>query len=210
VSIANYSQLKSTVADWLNRGDLTAVIPAFINLAESRFNRDLRVRQMIQRAEATTDSGDNYVTLPGDWLEARSVKASVNGQMVSLQYLTLEAVDRVQRDRAYAGGQAQYFTVIGNRLELIPTPPTGTDVEMLYYGKIPALSDQNTSNWLLETWPDMYLYGTLAHTAPYLKDDERLSVWAALYDRALDEIRLSDDRAQHSSFNLRMRARTLG
>jgi hypothetical protein len=205
-----YTELKADIADWLNRDDLTARIPSFIKLAEARFNRDLRVRQMVKRATSETDSGENYVTLPGDWLEARSIKANVNGQLVALQYLTIEGTDAFLRRRAFEPGQASFFNITGNRLEIIPTPPDGTTVEMVYYAKIPALSDESASNWLLETWPDMYLYGTLAHTAPYLKDDERIATWASLYDRGLDEIKLADDRAQHASFNLRMRAKSIG
>jgi len=205
-----YDELKADVADWLNREDLATRIPSFIKLAEARFNRDLRVRQMIKRAVAETDSGENYVTLPGDWLEARSIKAAVAGQLVALQYLTIEGTDRLQRERAFEVGQPAYFNITGNRLEIIPRPPDGTQVEMIYYGKIPALSDESTSNWLLDLWPDMYLYGTLAHSAPYLKDDDRIETWASLYDRGLSEIRLADERAQHSSFSLRMRAKSIG
>lgn len=201
----NYSQLQADIADWLNREDLAAKIPTFIKLAEARFNRDLRVRQMISRAGAETDSGENYITLPGDWLEARQIRASVNGRLVSLEYLTLESGDRIPQT-----GPPQYFNITGNRLELIPAPPDGTEVEMVYYSKIPALSSETPTNWLLDTWPDMYLYGTLAHTAPYLKDDDRIDTWAALYDRGLAEIRLAGDRAPHSSFALRTRARPIG
>ena len=200
----NYAQLQADVADWLNREDLTDKIPSFIRLAEARFNRDLRVRQMIKRAVSETDSGDDYITLPADWLEARQIRSAVNGRLTSLEYLTLEAADN------YSHGPLRYFNVTGNRLQLIPNPPDGTEVEMVYYGKIPALSSEEPSNWLLDTWPDMYLYGTLAHTAPYLKDDERISVWAALYASGLEEIRLAEDRARHSSFSLRSRARSIG
>jgi len=210
VSIANYSELRSTVADWLNRGDLTATIPSFIKLAEARFNRDLRVRQMIKRATTETDSGENYVTLPGDWLEARNIQTIEGGVPVALEYMTLEQADDYKRARASATGKSRYFNVTGNQLELIPEPPIGTPIEMTYYAKIPVLSDEAPSNWLLATWPDMYLYGTLAHTAPYLKDDERVAVWAAFYDRALAEIQLADEKAQYSGSVLKMRARSIG
>ena len=203
--MSTYAQLRADIADWLNRDDLTNQIPTFIRLAEARFNRDLRVRQMVKRAVSETDSGANHVTLPGDWLEARLIRADLNGRLAVLEYLTLEGGDNYHHP-----GPARYFNITGNRLELIPAPPDGTEVEMIYYGKIPALSDEEPTNWLLDTWPDQYLYGTLAHTAPYLKDDERVATWAALYDRGLEEIRLADDRAHHSKFNLRARARSIG
>lgn len=210
MSVSTYDELKATVADWLNRGDLAAVIPSFISLAEARFNRDLRVRQMIKRATAETDSGENYVTLPGDWLQARNIQIYEGSIPIALEYMTLEQADDYKRQRGSVSGSARYFNVTGNQLEIVPEPPAGTSIEMAYYEKIPALSESSQSNWLLSTWPDMYLYGTLAHTAPYLKDDERIAVWAALYDRGLEEIRLADERAQYSGSSLKMRARSIG
>jgi hypothetical protein len=207
---STYASLQADIADWLNRQDLTARVPSFIRLAEARFNRDLRVRQMIKRAVAVADGAENYFTLPTDWLQARQIRAAMNGRLVALEYLTLEGGDDYTQARAGAGGVPRYFNLTGNRLEIIPRPPENTEVEMVYYGRIPALSDETPSNWLLETWPDMYLYGTLAHTAPYLKDDDRIATWAALYDRGLEEIRLADDRAHHASFSLRMRAKPIG
>lgn len=210
MSINTYTELKDAIGDWLNREDLAATIPAFIKLAEARFNRDLRVRQMIKRATAETDSGENYVTLPGDWLEARNIQIYEGSIPVALEYMTLEQADDYKRQRGSVSGPARYFNVTGNQLELIPEPPSGTQIEMAYYSKIPALSESAQSNWLLSTWPDMYLYGTLAHTAPYLKDDDRIDVWAALYDRGLAEIRLADEKAQYSGSTLKMRTRAIG
>jgi hypothetical protein len=209
VSIADYSALKSAVADWLNREDLTVTIPTFISLAEARFNRDLRVRQMIKRATTETDSGENYVTLPSDWLEARNIQIYEGSIPVALEYLTLEQADDYKRRRGSVSGAARYFNVTGDQLELIPEPPIGTPIEMAYYAKIPPLAECQ-SNWLLTTWPDMYLYGTLAHSAPYLKDDERIDTWAALYDRGLAEINLADEKAQYSGSVLKMRTRSIG
>ena len=45
MAITNYTELKSSLADWLNRSDLTTVIPDFITLAESQFNREIRNRK---------------------------------------------------------------------------------------------------------------------------------------------------------------------
>jgi hypothetical protein len=206
--MSTYAQLKQDIADWLNRNDLTDQIPVFIRLAEARLNRELRVRQMIKRAVSFTDSNDNYVTLPGDWLEARHIRVGVNGKLEALEYFTLEDIDKGQR--SLLSGRPRYFNLIGNRLQIFPEPPNDTEVEMVYYGRIPALSSQETSNWLLAEWPDVYLYGALMHTAPYLKDDERTAVWASLYSSGIEEIRLSDARAKHSSFSLRSRPKSFG
>lgn len=202
---ATYASLKTSIADWLNRGDLTDVIPHFIELAEARFNRDLRVRQMVKRSTAQLDEG--YITLPGDWLEAKNIQINTSFGPRKLEYVTLEQADQLRLGAGDAAGDPHYFNITGSQLEIIPNPSGDPEIEMTYYAKIPALSSQNTSNWLLTSWPDMYLYGSLAHAAPYLKDDERVAVWAAFYDRALQEITDSDARAQYSGSVLKSRAR---
>ncbi len=52
MSISTYAELQTAVGNWLNRADLTARIPEFIELFEARVKRDLRVRQMEKRATA--------------------------------------------------------------------------------------------------------------------------------------------------------------
>lgn len=56
MALDTFAGLKATIADYLNRDDLTSVIPSFITIAEAKFNRKLRVRQMVKRATATLDT----------------------------------------------------------------------------------------------------------------------------------------------------------
>lgn len=200
----DYAELKETIADWLMRQDLNAVIPSWIKLAEARFNRELRTQQMVVRAQATLEPGQQYVTVPGDWLEAWNIQ--VNGDTPRrLTYMTLEAADELKRRGRQSSGEPRHFNVTGSQFEVIPVPQNETDIELAYFAKIPALSNQNPTNWLLEQWPDAYLYGALAHSAPYLKDDQRVATWAAFYDRMVEEIRLSEERARYSGSVLKVR-----
>jgi hypothetical protein len=83
-------------------------------------------------------------------------------------------------------------------------------MELLYLAKIPALSDSNTSNWLLSEAPDVYLYGSLVHSAPYLQEDDRLGVWAQLYGAAVERVVELSDKAKWSGSGLKMKNRGLG
>jgi hypothetical protein len=56
MAISTYSELQSSMADFLNRSDLTSVIPTFIALGEARMNRDIRHWQMENRASTTIDA----------------------------------------------------------------------------------------------------------------------------------------------------------
>ena len=42
MAITTYDELKTSVADFLNRDDLTSVIPDFITMAEADLNRNVR------------------------------------------------------------------------------------------------------------------------------------------------------------------------
>lgn len=208
MAIATYSELRSAVADWLNRSDLAAVIPSFIALAEAGFNKEerLRLKPSIVRADATFDS--NYEALPSDYLEMLNLSIiASNPNNKKMQFLTLNQMDEYERSFTN-NGLPLYYSIVGNQLKLLPYPDSSYTAEMVYYAKIPALSDTNTTNWLLTNHPDVYLYGTLIQSAPYLKDDARTATWAQLYEQAVDNAHQADDRALFAGAVLKARARS--
>ena len=97
-----------------------------------------------------------------------------------------------------------------NQFEFFPSPDGSYGVELLYYQRVPALSDSNTTNWLLTEAPDVYLYGSLVHSAPYLADDARTAVWAQIFGAAMQRLNQSSDEAVHSGVGLVMKNRGLG
>jgi hypothetical protein len=192
----NYAQLQSNIADFLNRSDLTAVIPTFIGLAESQMERALRVRQMIERSTAEIDT--QYSALPADFLEAKTFKITSSRPIQPVEFVTPEQMDNAEQLSAGANGIPKNFTVIGNQIRVHPSPDATYDAELTYFYKLPKLSDSNTSNWLLASSPDAYLYGSLMQSAPYLKDDERVAVWGTLYNTAIEAIKTADQNASAS------------
>ena len=207
MALATYSDLKSTVADWLNRQDLTSVIPSFISLAEAGFNKneELRLKPSIVRATATFDG--QYEALPSDYLEMLNLTVDVSGETKKLQFLTMNQMDNY-RAAFTSPNVPKYYSIVGGQLELLPTPPSpGYTAEMVYYAKIPALSDSNTTNWLLTAHPDVYLYGTLIQSAPYLRDDERIATWSTLFTKAVEDAHAADDRALFAGAVLKARAK---
>ena len=71
--VATYTELKNLVANYLNRDDLSAQIDSFIDLAEAKFNRDLRLRKMLKTVPATPTANDDTVSLPTDYLEMKEL-----------------------------------------------------------------------------------------------------------------------------------------
>jgi hypothetical protein len=206
MAITTYSELKTAVADWLNRSDLTAAIPNFIALAEAQMNRQIRHRKMVTRADATLDTP--YFAVPSDWLE--NIRFQLNTNPVTpLVYQTPEQITETSQVYS-AANQPMFYTMVGQQFQVVPAPSGSFDSELLYYAKIPALSDTNTTNWLLTEAPDVYLYATLTQTAPYLKEDERINTWAGLYQTLVNDMKVADERARIGSSKLTPRIRTFG
>ena len=101
-----------------------------------------------------------------------------------------------QRAKSSAGGRPTRFTMVGTEYEVNPGPDDNYIAEVVYYAKVPPLSATNTTNWMLELSPDIYLYGALIQSAPYLKDDERLAVWASIYQKLIEDMNVSDERSR--------------
>lgn len=206
MAITTYAELKTAVGDWLNRSDLDSVIPNFISLAEAQFNRSIRHRKMVVRSDAVMDTP--YFAVPPDWLQTIRFQLNTN-PVTPLLFVTPEQA--LEESMVYSAGQQPlFYTTIGQQFQVVPTPDTSYDAELLYYAKIPALSDSNTTNWLLTESPDVYLYGALIQSAPYLKEDERINTWAGLYQRMVDDMMLADERARIGSSKLKSRFRTFG
>jgi hypothetical protein len=201
MAITTYAELQTSIADFLNRDDLTSAIPTFIDLAEAQMQREIRHYKMMQRSTAPIDT--RYSALPSGWLE--TVRFHIVGdQSYRLELTSMD--DMLQlREKDSATGRPTHYAHIGSSLEVYPTPDESYTAELLYYEKLPALSDSNTSNWLLEQAPDAYLYGALLQSAPYLRDDGRAQVWTSFYAGAVASVNNESDRARFGGSGLRMR-----
>lgn len=204
MALSTYSEIKSTVADYLNRADLTAVLPSFVTLAESKFNRELRTRDMLTRVQTT--SNDEYVSLPTDFLQHYSLELDAASAQPPMDYIGPQEA-KVLKAQNRTASTTYYYTVIDGAFEIIPAPGSDLDLRMVYYAKIPALSDSNTANWLLTKSPDLYLYSALLEASPYLKDDDRVQLWAAARQQVMDAMNLESERAMRSTIQLTARRR---
>jgi len=154
MAISTYSELQASVADWLNRTDLTSAIGDFVALAESQFNRSIRHRYMITRSQATIDS--EYSATPADWIQTVSLILETN-PVTQMEFVTNEALNALKSGSSATGTPSRYSHV-GTEIQVFPAPDntaTGYTAELVYYAKIAALSDTNTSNWLLTHNPDI-------------------------------------------------------
>jgi hypothetical protein len=180
MALTTYSDLLSAVATWLARSDLTAQIPDFVVMFEAAFNRKVRVRRM-ETSVTLTPSGAGQVTLPADFLEMRRV-TWLGDPRLSIEYVTPEYLQMY--NSAQAEGYPQVYTIEGGTLQLAPI--STTDVELAYYGKVPALSA--STNWLFAQHPDLYLAGALFEAFSFIQDIQKAMAWKARHDEIIGDI----------------------
>ena len=205
MAITTYAELKTAVADFLNRDDLSSTTGTFIALGEADIQR--KVRHWRQEKRATAEIDTQYSAIPADFLETIRFYVT-SGDTKPLELISQsELLERKRRD-LNTSGSPSFYALTAGELEVFPAPDGTYDTELYYYARVPALSDSVTTNWLLEYFPDVYLYGALMHSAPYLKDDDRLQVWAALYQSAVDAVNVSGENAKYGGSGRRMKIRS--
>lgn len=202
MTIANFGQLKTAIADFLNREDLTAVVPTFVSFAEAQFNRKVRSWRQEVRSAAAVDV--QYSDLPADFLQPIRVQVLGTGTS-EVAPIAIAQMLQKREQTADVSGRPRYYAITAQGLELFPTPDAEYNLSLVYYAKIPALDADADTNWFLEHHPDAYVYGSLVHSAPYLKDDARIAVWAGLLAQAMNEIEEDDNRARYGGSGLVMR-----
>jgi hypothetical protein len=200
MALATYSDLQTSIANYLARSDLTAQIPDFIRLTEIRLRRDVRIRQMLKLSY--TSMTGSTVGLPSDFLEMRNLYLETNPE----QPLTYQTPSIFTRDGlAQESGQPRNYTILSDEIQVSPAPNGTFNIYMLYYAAPPFLSNANTSNVFMAQCPDLLLYGSLVEAEPYLMNDNRLTVWAGMFERGLNSLTTSDDRGEYSGAPISMK-----
>lgn len=194
MALGTYSELQASVVSWSSRSDLSTLVPDFIRLAEDRINRSLRVQQMETAHQDTIF--DNYITLPS-WAVAVKVLWLDSNRDAPLQSRPFEDLLRMGTTGPASAWARQgsdiYFNGDG-------------DVSGVLYKAIPALSDEDDTNWLLTAHPSVYLYATLAELFSYTRNLPQAELWSAKLAATLAEVSGADMRDRHAG-PLQARAR---
>lgn len=156
----------------------------WIRLTEVAVARKLDLRDQEVTSTVTLTSGDPAYTLPSAWRTIRSVAIAQQGQFKNLRPVSAQNAETQKLWTADAGDPT-YFYIQGQSLHVIPTVKSDTTAKIMHDdGSIDLRTD--TTNWLLEQAPDVYLYGALIHSAVFIGEDERMTVWNALFASALE------------------------
>lgn len=196
MTLDTWTGLKADVANWLNRGDLTASIPTFITLAEAQMAREFVSgvkkgrpipRRLKSRSDVIIDVADEYISVPPRFQSPITFMLE-GAPPIVLDYLDPLTLLAAKRAARHTGKPPRFYTVLGDELQIYPVADIAYTGEIFFASRVTPLSAENESNWVLQDHPDAYLYGALMQAAPYLKDDPRLAVWGGLFNAAVSAI----------------------
>jgi|SRR3954469_24224232 hypothetical protein len=195
-----FTSLQEDVRRYLERGyvDDTTVyeqLPRLINLAERAIATELKFQGFINVVTTGLVAGTSVYDKPDRWRETVSLNfGSGDGNTVrnplfarSYEYCRAYWPDPTERavPLFYADYDYQHWLVV-------PTPNDDYPLEVLYYQQPPLLDDSNQTNWLTDYQPNALLYRTLLETVPFLKNDERIPTWQAMYAQQMQSINTQD------------------
>jgi len=197
MALDSYTNLKTSIADWLHRSDLTSQIPDFITLAEAEIKRKLR------RATTWTTltvSGET-TNVPTACAELRSVifTSGSPDRDVPLRIGTVEMVAERKARSAGTAGRPTDGCLVNGQLLVAPPPDQTYTVNIFYYTQLTALSGSVASNPVLVEAPDAYLFGALLQAEPYLENDERIPAWQVKFRSAIDQLNEVRTREEFSA-----------
>lgn len=177
---ASYSDLKTEIADFYERNDLTSVVDTFIDLCESEMQRRLKLLPFETTGAVTITAGTG--SLPTGFAGVRSAYWSGSPNRM-LRYVPVHELDRLNAsDPSYVS----WYTITGSSIRV--SDDQSGDLILTYLANFTPLSGSNTTNSILTNHPSAYLYGSLVHAAVYCKDFEGAIAYRKMFDLELDQI----------------------
>ena len=195
MALNTYTTLKASIANWLNRSDLSdEIADDFIKLTEADYNAKLRIRQMEQIDTVTINA--ETVAVPSGFIAVRSFYILLSSTKYPLEYITPHNLFEI-RGGSRSGRPRSYTIEADNETEQFrfgPSPDTSYTGYLSYYKDIAALSDSNASNPILNKHPGIYLYGSLYHSSNFLggMDPQQVQNWLQMYIASLERCENND------------------
>jgi len=206
-----FASLQSDLQNYLERGTVLdpvvyAQLPELINFAERRIARELKVLGFVIAADFSMQAGLAVYAKPDRWREIISINcgssatSNVRNQLFprSLEYIRTYWPDDTQTWTSTYGtsGPPKFYADYDyQNIIVAPTPDLAYPAEMVYYQQPPLLDNTNTTNWITQYAPNLLLYSALLECAPFLKNDERIATWQAMYDRTAATLNAESDDA---------------
>lgn len=180
MALANYTDLATSIENWMHRSDLASVIPDFVTLAETRISNDLTIQGLEKSSTITTAAGQQAYTLPTDLNHVVRMFTTDSEGTVTL----LQGFDPTSYRLNAAQTKPQNYFIEANELKLSPIPDNAYTITIIYKGLVPSLQ-ANSTNAVMTAYPNIYLHACLVEAAVYVKDDARLQSSELRYQQAI-------------------------
>lgn len=203
MSITTYDELKTAVARWMKRDDLTAYIPDYIALAETRFwygNKGpfptVPLRFMYMQAEASGTVGVGGIIQPSaNLLELISISVTSGGVTIPLRYLSPAQLAEKSTD----SNTPQFYTFRNQAIYVAGSGAATYSYDG--YSKFESLSSSVTSNPLLAYHPDIYLMGACLEGCIDTQNDQAAARFASNLAGRINAL-TANDAARHAGGSL--------
>lgn len=176
----DYASLKTEIADFLNRTDLTTVVDTFIDLCEAEMQRELKLLTFEVDSTLTVTAG--VATLPAGFIGARSV-TWLSSPTRPLTYVT---PDFFERHAAGDPSSVSFYTISGSTMRF--SDGTSGTARVTGYARFTPLSLSNTTNAIITNHPAAYLYGSMEHAAAWAKDFDGAAAYKTKFAEELKSI----------------------
>ena len=198
MAITTYAELQTAVKNWLHRSDLDTYIPDLITMGETRIMREVRARPMEASFTDTISSGT--IALPSNYLELKY--AYINRSPV--QFLKRQKAQMLYEKypTRSAAGLPKFIAREGSTFIFGPYPDGDYTVAGVYYQDIGPVS--SSAHSLFTENPDLYLFAALCEAEPFMKNDKRIVVWEAKYQKIKNDVNGLRDREDLSGSDLQM------
>lgn len=182
----DWAGLNTALMGWIRKPEAEQEFPNFIAFAEAKMSRILAESQLsgpVWRADATISS--EYYDVPLDLAIPLTMTLST-GEV--LENTSEAALQNLRADENAQDAKPRLYAVVGRQFRFYPAPDQAYSAELVYQSTIAALNATNTTNWLIDSYPDAYLYGALVQAGAWVEDDKRLSRWQTMFDAAMAEV----------------------
>ncbi len=204
MTINTFGTLKTAIASWLERDDLTSRILEFVELTEDTIGRELRVRAMETTTDLTISSQET--ALPTGFVQQRRLYR--DNEASRLEYFPPE--DFWIRNAKNETGTPKLYTIEGDNLVVAPSPDVSQTFKLLYFKTFTALSDDSDTNWVLTNARGLYLFGALIEASMYLEDEVGAIKWSVRWDNLLEKVHTADAKDRFPLGSLQMRSDVRG
>ena len=205
MALNNYANLKTAIANFLARDDLTSEIDDFIDLTEADFNRRLRIRAMETVDSAFTIDSETE-TIPTGFLQVRSFILTSTSPDRAL--VLMSPFHQANTQGFNNVGNPQAYSVEGTNFRFSPVPSSAVTARLSFYKAFDSISSTTTTNHILTTHPDVYLYGALYFASTFIRGMDQGTViqFKTQYEAALKQVEDADDLDKYNGTPLVQRS----